>query len=65
MARPASTELSKLIVEKFNMTIKAYAASRGLSYNSLKLYVSGLYTANSKVKAQLLKDGILDNGGLE
>ena len=62
MARPVSTELSKLIVEKFNMTIKAYAQDRGLSYNSLKLYVSGLYTANRIVKAQLIKDGILTDG---
>lgn len=62
MARPASTELSKRIVEKFDMTIKAYATSRGLSYNSLKLYVSGLYTANRIVKEQLIRDGILTDG---
>lgn len=61
MARPVSTELSKLIVEKFNMTIKDYAALRGLSYNSLKLYVAGLYTANRIIKKQLIADGILND----
>lgn len=63
MARPASSELSKRIVEKFNMTVKAYAAYRGLSYNSLKIYVAGIYTANSIVRKQLEKDGILTDDG--
>ncbi len=60
MARPVKNALSIKIINKFNMSLKDYAQEKGLSYNSLKMFVSGVYDQNKIVKAQLVKDGILN-----
>jgi len=62
MARPAVNAVSKKIAEKFNMTMKAYASERGLSYNSLKMFSAGLFQGHKKIREHLIRDGILTDG---